>query len=50
MPNFIEEVFLRKQGKLWNLQENFAYVEVKCKVQLKTVKSLNPIFWLNEYW
>ena len=53
MPNLVDEYkpfFLESEAKLQTLQKLSTYIRVSYKFVLKSVKTLNRIFWAIEYW
>ena len=56
MPNLVDEstnmktFFWKSDTKLKTLQNLFLYIGVSYKFALKSLKSLNRIFWSMEYW
>ena len=53
MPNLVDEyktIFQEKRDKLFSSSKTFSYIGVSDKFVLKSVKSLNKILWVIEYW
>ena len=53
MPNLVDEYkpfFWESEVKLQTLQKLSPYIRVSYKFVLKSVKDLNRIFWVIEYW
>ena len=53
MPNLSDEyktIFLGKWYNLGTIQKLSLYIGVSYKFVLKSIKSLNRIFWVIEYW